>query len=1425
MVAELIATDNDLCATPNYPPADCQYVEYHIIYSASTPRLFTINRKGVIHFNTETDFEVWKAMGSVSFTVVARNYGEFRGVNGSTRVTVEDGRPYGFFEVSAKAHRPDCRRLDDCTLQTQPLVNIKPPGLIMANSGFGTKFNIQLCLPVGIYKSSVLRFHGPFQVNTLITSCSIHIVGFTFAGSGIKMDVADLSVTRIVDGYTEVALDNLVVSETATSERCHQLDILAVVILPQLHSSLLPIDSHLDLQFASSTIQSKTAEVPIKIVENDLQSPPDFLLEDISNRSQLISGTSNTLFLAAQTLHADVINVTMQISSTVVEIKRIATTLPIGQKVVPQGRATFTDGKSTTVSLTFGIGENVLAAVPNSSLQETSIILEIDVFVPTTLEENLRFQFQVKASSGPKSDLVEKIYRIQKVFDVSINAPQHGSLADTAIQVLKISIPPSIVKSSTITFTMTSDAFFEGVYPVRARISGIDKGITVKPNCEPVLTRRRMSWNLYLQFSSTAPPRVAIDLATVIEDGEWLRSVVLEFNNSKVKPTAVGVLDFTIVSIGRFPSKGIGNFRVEITPLGFTVAEYTLECHAEVSGSKERLPSRLKFGDWSTLNSAFPNVYSNRGRCSGNTVNFGKVFSSDSNQPGNLLVAELAVLADFPKSVQGSITCLLTLDNTISQSVAANFTTTSDTSSPNQGPLNPANWTLQVLDVLRRTPINRPLRSGEVALIAFEFTVPPNTAVSASPTIHIENIGATTLDSPHVLEVGERIHWDDNYQNCAEPANVLTVGLKVCGVINSGAANWLKGIDGPLLLKGPLLVTMACYLRIDFPAKLSSANMAVNGTLGNHTVATVIKLSSSSNAYLGISPSKDDMSLSNVGPSVIETKTNGHETLRLRFCTKPGVYLDDLRLEANTESYTYEDEILNIKRLSYDAPTNYPGLHCATRKPASYRRKPNGQIWHLGISLGPVFNSGFAYWADLRKPEPDADCLALTVEVQLTGGERVEDKTMRHVVVKSIANNKVTLASRIVIVLKDHHNAFLDVNLGLMSQLSGDLRFGVTGVIRLVLKSLPNVMVKRDVNIDVGGILKCNTQDNSKPIFNPPVYFSQTARLVAAAGGNPNYLRLKPCQVRVFGAPGDFGDILLHSDATRYWTTHARGGYYKAFRSVTVLFGRVFHISDITLKLKENANNTPRSLDLDGTRDGKSFFFLRKVGVAFQSNSLETNITLTNLPGVRGLRLTLRDLLYDDEVVHIKMGFFGSLESQAQNDFDPCEAQTTSSTDGQCASSVALRSYVSGPDFIVYCDQIPDVAVDYQIRSVCFRSFDFAPTTWRGESGLDGRIAQVVSYIPKENVLLATSSCEKEYFLSADFGDSWVSIDRRHFVYWNTYPETRAMVSVSWTTVPPGFQPSSTGSSCTAFQVRQWHCESLFYTDSYLASPIVSYFS
>uniref|UniRef100_A0A5K3FSY9 Sortilin_C domain-containing protein n=1 Tax=Mesocestoides corti TaxID=53468 RepID=A0A5K3FSY9_MESCO len=166
------------------------------------------------------------------------------------------------------------------------------------------------------------------------------------------------------------------------------------------------------------------------------------------------------------------------------------------------------------------------------------------------------------------------------------------------------------------------------------------------------------------------------------------------------------------------------------------------------------------------------------------------------------------------------------------------------------------------------------------------------------------------------------------------------------------------------------------------------------------------------------------------------------------------------------------------------------------------------------------------------------------------------------------------------------------------------------------------------------------------------------------------------------------------------------------------------------------------------------------------------------------------------------MRFYGWMELRTRYDYGPCKVQKFGCTDGQCAASVALRSYVVGRDFIVYCDQVPGLALTYRIRSICFRAFDIAPTTWRD---LDGRIAHVVSYIPKDNVLLATSCCEKEYFMSNDSGDSWVSINRRHFLYWKFHHETRPMVSIPRTVVPPDFQPSSTGSSCTAFQVRQWH--------------------
>uniref|UniRef100_A0A5K3G265 REJ domain-containing protein n=2 Tax=Mesocestoides corti TaxID=53468 RepID=A0A5K3G265_MESCO len=604
------------------------------------------------------------------------------------------------------------------------------------------------------------------------------------------------------------------------------------------------------------------------------------------------------------------------------------------------------------------------AFVQHSSLQETSVIFEIDVFVPVTLAEKLTCKFEVNDITGSNGIAVATAYNIQKLFDAAVHSPTDGTIMGTATQILEILVIPAFVKSSSITFRVTSDAFFEDIYPVHARISRFDNGIKVEPNCEPVLSRRigevlltqcgvtsrescaAMHWHLYLQFALSAPPRVSIHLATSIDGQTHWRNVILKFAIPKIVLKALGVSSFTIHPIGRLPLRGTGIFLVTIALSPFTLADYALECHAAVSN--ERLPSRLRFANWNTLNSAFANVNSNRGTCSGNTVNFGKLLSSDSHQPGSLLVAELAVLADFPKRVQGSVTCLLAFDNAILKTATTTFTASPVASSLKPQPLDPTTWTIKVLDVLTRTPFNRPLLPGEVALIEFEFTVPPTTAVNSKPFIEIVSGGDATLDSPHILAVGESVYWAENYQNCitADKVNQHPIEKYIFDM-------------GTLLVKDNVnsKVIVACYVRAIFSRIPWFANIIVRGNLENYTVTDAVTISSSSNVQREKPFSKHDISLSLVGPNVVEMMFKEYQTLKFRFCAKPGVHLNDLRFEAYSEDHTYAEELLTVDCFSYSASVNYPGLNFAAPRTLLDRRNSTGHVWRHKISLGPVFNS------------------------------------------------------------------------------------------------------------------------------------------------------------------------------------------------------------------------------------------------------------------------------------------------------------------------------------------------------------------------------------------------------------------------------------------------------------------------------------
>ncbi|VDD78983.1 unnamed protein product [Mesocestoides corti] len=132
-----------------------------------------------------------------------------------------------------------------------------------------------------------------------------------------------------------------------------------------------------------------------------------------------------------------------------------------------------------------------IALVPRSPLQLTSITLAVDVFIPNTSVKYLNYRTSAENLRTRDSEHLEKRLEIQQMFGVSVYAARGGVLSEAATQILEIFVVPLITNSTTIMVKATSDAFFEGVYPVRAHVWGMDKDITVEQNSKPVLTRRK----------------------------------------------------------------------------------------------------------------------------------------------------------------------------------------------------------------------------------------------------------------------------------------------------------------------------------------------------------------------------------------------------------------------------------------------------------------------------------------------------------------------------------------------------------------------------------------------------------------------------------------------------------------------------------------------------------------------------------------------------------------------------------------------------------------------------------------------------------------------------------------------------------------------------------------------------------------------
>ncbi|VDK32898.1 unnamed protein product [Taenia asiatica] len=672
---------------------------------------------------------------------------------------------------------------------------------------------------------------------------------------------------------------------------------------------------------------------------------------------------------------------------------------------------------------------------------------------------------------------------------------------------------------------------------------------------------------------------------------------------------------------------------------------------------------------------------------------------------------------------------------------------------------DPYDLKLSIVHVEMREEVQRPLQSGETVLVLMEFRIPGKSSADHAPTISIVDSEYATLDCPYFESVGKSILWNEYAADCA--------------------ATSVTGL--PLLEHSYCLGPVICEDDTD----------------------------------------NKDLSLRFAGSYEVDMSSRATQTLQLYFCLRPGTYLNNLSFEAFSEFTAGREEVITINHISFNRSVNIPGLQFPQSQEQVSIRKAGGQIFARKVCAGPAYNTGYSYKKKNGLPNVTDDCIGISVEFQLADSEEVRSGAVHPVftrifdgdqllhnlkvsvnVIDQVSPNlnvdfhftnvkrkergiylldlKITIANDSTLECHDAavwliHGGLFNVTVVKVENITmqidlvtlpsgngvslaehGGVYFDSTGLISLSLRQNVSFKVKENLDVGVSGMLRCRTYDRSfrsktQP-YEQPTYFQALARLPIEVGDSIaplSRLKLKLCQVR---GCGNVKDLFYESGMDNFWTARA------------------------------------------DSRLDKS--------LTFYATSLETNVTLNNLPQHRGLRLIIKNAYYEHETLDIKMAFYGTYGLKMEGDFDPCDLPSMDNKERECDEAQSQRSYIAGVDFVVFCDRIPSYLADGESNSACFRAFDKSPRLWKY---LGPGLAHVVSYIRSENIMIGISGVKESYLVSNDSGESWMSVDRGYFTYLRFYYETVPEIPIPLIKVPKVFEPSVTGEECTHFAFRNWH--------------------